>query len=421
MRKFVEQWLAFFARKIVLKHRPIIIGITGSVGKTSTRAAVFSVVSQKFSAYTPPKNLNDKIGLPLGIIGLDSPGRSLWGWGAVFVHATVLWLFARRYPKVLVLEYGIDRVGEMDELLAIAKPNIGILTAIGLSHYEFFKDTETIEREKGRLIEAVQAVSGNAVVLNADNELTLRQRDKTQATVLTYGTREAAIRVNKIEEHLNDAASTTVSVTTPTRTIDATLMAVGTTHVSSCLAAVAVAEVMHIETDLVQKGLSHYRPAPSRLSVLSGLKRSVLIDDTYNAAPDSMHEALVLFSRFPGAHKIAVLGDMLELGPLFEDAHQAVGVEVARIAPAHLVTVGAGGKIIAESALKAGFPEERIISFDRSDDAQIPVQNIVREGSVVLVKGSQGMRMEKIVKEVMAEPMRATELVCRQYGKWLLG
>lgn len=416
MRIIVEPLLAFFARRIVAKYKPQIIGITGSVGKTSTRAAVFAVVSQKYRAYTPPKNLNDKIGLPLAIIGMDTPGRSLWGWIKVFTKAKMLWLFPMKYPEMLVLEYGIDRVGEMDSLLCVAKPNISILTSIGLSHYEFFQDTETIEQEKGKILEILTA--SDTAILNADNDLALKQQHKSKAPVITYG-KDGQVHASNVEETLSEKAATTVQVTTSTRQFTAQVAAVGLVHVSSCLAAVAVAEALHMETDLVVKGLATYKPVPGRLNVIGGLKRSVLIDDTYNAAPDSMHEALTLLEKFPGSHKMAVLGDMLELGAKSTEAHTAVGQEVARIAPNHLITVGAGGKIIADSAVAAGLPEERVISFDTSAEAQLPVQELIKQGSVVLIKGSQGMRMERITKEVMAEPMRANELLCRQYGKWL--
>ncbi len=416
MRFILEKLLAFFALRILVKYKPIIIGITGSVGKTSTRAAVFAVVSAKYKAYTPPKNLNDKIGLPVGVIGMDSPGKRLFGWLKVFTHALYLLLFKSKYPEVLVLEYGIDRVGEMDELLAIARPNIGVLTSIGLSHYQFFESTEVIEEEKGKLVESVGA-SGK-VILNADNEIALRQRSKTRAAVLSYG-HTGDVRVDRREEVLSEMSITIMHIVTPTRSFEARVPAVGATHVSSCLAAIAVAETLKIETDLVVKGLGQYRPVPGRLNVLAGLKRSILIDDTYNSAPDSMHEALQLFARFPGTHKIAVLGDMLELGGLSDEAHALVGTEVAHIAPSHLVTVGAGGKIMAEAAVANGYPDEQVVSFDSSDEARLTVQDLIREGSVVLVKGSQGMRMEIISKEIMAEPMRATELLCRQYGKWL--
>lgn len=416
MRFVVEPLLAFFARRIVAKYKPQVIGITGSVGKTSTRAAVFAVISQKYRAYTPPKNLNDKIGLPLAIIGMDTPGRSLWGWIKVFTKAKMLWLLPMKYPEVLVLEYGIDRVGEMDSLLAVAKPHISILTAIGLSHYEFFQDTETIAIEKGKILEIL--TQGDTAIINADNDLALAQQSKSKAPVITYGKAGSVHTVN-IEEVLSEKANTVLHVTTGSKQLTAQISAVGSVHVSSSLAAIAVGEAMGVETDLIIKGLAAYKPVPGRLNVIGGLKRSVLIDDTYNAAPDSVREALLLLEKFPGNHKMAVLGDMLELGSKSTEAHTAVGQEVARIAPNHLVTVGAGGKIIADSAIAAGLPEERVISFDTSSEAQLPVQELMREGSVVLIKGSQSIRMERITKEVMAEPMRASELLCRQYGKWL--
>lgn len=416
MRSTLEKILAFFAQRIIAKYKPVVIGITGSVGKTSTRAAVFAVVSQKHRAYTPPKNLNDKLGLPLGIIGMDSPGRSLTGWLSVCARAVSLLLLRRAYPEVLVLEYGIDRVGEMDDLLAVARPDIGILTGIGLSHYEFFEDVATIATEKGKLVEAVAATG--TVLLNAENELAAAQQSKAAASVLLYGT-GGQVHLSDVREELSERPTLSGVVHTSSRDVPVVLQALGAAHQSAALAAVAVAEVMGIETDLIQKGLGQYKPVPGRLNVIGALRRSVLIDDTYNAAPDSMHEALQLFARFPGVHKIAVLGDMLELGALSDEAHVAVGAEVARIAPTHLVTVGAGGKIIAEAAIAAGLPEERVISFDASTEAQLPVQELMRPESVVLVKGSQGMRMERISKEIMAEPMRAHELLCRQYGKWL--
>ncbi len=416
MRSILEKILALFAQRIVAKYQPKVVGITGSVGKTSTRAAVFAVVSQKYRAYTPPKNLNDKLGLPLGIIGMDSPGKSVLGWVRVLARACGLLLFHRKYPEVLVLEYGIDRVGEMDALLAIARPDIGILTSIGLSHYEFFEDVETIAAEKGKLVEAVSAQG--TVLLNADNETVRAQQPKVRGRVLLYGS-AGDVRLSDIAEELSEQPQLSYTAHTPTRTMQIVLRALGVAHQSSSLAAVAVGEVLEIETDLIQKGLQAYKPVPGRLNVIGALRRSVLIDDTYNASPDSMHEALQLFARFPGEHKIAVLGDMLELGTVSDEAHEAVGAEVARIAPTHLVTVGAGGKIIAESAIASGYPEERVISFDASEEAQLPVQELMRPGSVVVVKGSQGMRMERISKEIMAEPMRAHELLCRQYGKWL--
>lgn len=417
MRRFVEPILAFFARRIVAKYEPKIVGITGSVGKTSTRAAVFAVLSQRYSAYTPPKNLNDKIGLPLGIIGMDSPGKSMIGWAKVLARALSLLLFRQKYPEVLVLEYGIDRVGEMGQLLAIAVPQVSVLTSIGFSHYEFFSDIETVAREKSRILEALPA-SGIAV-LNGDDERVLAQSGKAKGLVITYGHTSQTVDLLEQTEIFTDTPATTLRMRTPRFSLTARLSALGAPHVSAGLAAVAVAEALGVEESAVVRGLAAYRPVPGRLHILGGVRRSWVIDDTYNASPDSMREALALLGRFPGAHKLAVLGDMLELGAVSDAEHQAIGRQAASLGVNHLVTVGPSGKIIAEAALAAGLPEERVISFDTSAQATVTVQELMREGSVVLVKGSQGVRMERITKEIMAEPMRAGDLLCRQYGTWL--
>lgn len=417
MRIFVEPLLAFFVRRIVAKYRPKIVGITGSVGKTSTRAAVFAVVSQRFSAYTPPKNLNDKIGLPLGVIGMDSPGKSLVGWLKVAARATSLLIFKQKYPEVLVLEYGIDRVGEMQQLLAIATPQIAVLTSIGFSHYEFFADIETVAREKGYILQALS--SDGTAILNGDDERVLAQVSTVKGAVVTYGHGTQTVSLVEKSESFTDAPSTTLSIRTPRFSLEVPIFAVGAPHVSAALAAVAVAEALGVEESAIIRGLSHYRPVPGRLNVIAGLRRSWIIDDTYNASPDSMREALALLGRIPGSHKIAVLGDMLELGSVSDAEHAAVGEQVAALGVNHLVTVGPSGKIIAEAALAAGLPEERVISFDTSAQATVTVQELMREGSIVLVKGSQGVRMERVTKEIMAEPMRASDLLCRQYGKWL--
>lgn len=417
MKVLLQKILAGLARKIVAKYKPIIIGITGSVGKTSSKEAIFLLVSQKFRAFRPSKNLNNEFGLPLAIIGSDSPGRSMLGWMNVLFRGLKLIIFKQKYLEVLVLEYGIDRMGDMGYLLSIARPHISVITSIGVSHYEFFSDPALIEAEKRKIVEALGA--DDYAVLNADNERAARQRGRTPARVVTYGVGSADIHAQDVRASSHAPFETTCSVKLPEREIQVRVPVLGTPHVSSILSALAVADILHIETSLIEKALAQYKAVPGRLNILGGIKRSVIIDDTYNAAPDSMREALEVFAHIEGNHKMLVLGDMLELGSLSDDAHTEVGARAAELQPQHLVTVGPNGRIIAERAVRSGLPEERVISFDTSDEAKIAVQDLMREGSIVLVKGSQGVRMEKIVKEVMAEPMRAQELLCRQYGKWL--
>ena len=313
MKKTVQNILASLAKRILEKYKPKIIGITGSVGKTSTKEAVFFVVNQKYRAYRPLKNFNNEFGLPFAIIGTDSPGRNIFAWLSLFTKALGLIFFTQKYPEVLVLEYGVDKPGDMDYLTSIAHPNISIITSIGISHYEFFKSAEAIEHEKGRLAEVLSY--DERLIVNADDAKSFNQQHKTKAQALSYGLEnQADVKLVKKNENILGQYFTELTFKTPTRTIEVTVRALGNPHLQAIAVAVAVGEVLGIETDLIVRGVKDYKPSPGRLNILDGIKHSVIIDDSYNAAPASMREALLLFDRLSSANKIAVLGDMRELG-----------------------------------------------------------------------------------------------------------
>lgn len=420
MKNQIQNLITYLARRIIRKHKPKIIGITGSVGKTSAKEAVFAVVSKRYRAYRPLKNFNNEFGLPFAIVGVDSPARSVGKWLVVLARAFRLAFFGGRYPEVLVLEYGIDHPGDMDHLLSIAVPDIAVVTAIGVAHYTFFHDETGIAQEKGKLVEAL-SISGVAV-LNADNSGALQLREKAKGTVVTYGVNNtgADVRLSDVQEaYSGNPVTTFTAALSGNKKIISTINALGTTHTSAIAAALAVADALKIDNDSILKGLETYKPAVGRLNVIGGIKRTTIIDDTYNASPDSMREALVLLERVPAEIKMAVLGDMLELGEISDEAHKQIGIAVAKLNLNHFVTVGPSGKLMADAARGAGMPADKILSFDSSPQAQATVQQILKPNSLVLIKGSQGMRMEKITKEIMAEPMRARELLCRQYGNWL--
>lgn len=419
MIKFVQKLLAYLARKILAKHKAKIIGITGSVGKTSAKEAIFLVVAEKFRARKSPKNFNNELGLPFAIIGVDSPGRNVFKWIQILLKAAALILFKQNYPEVLVLELGVDRPGDMDYLLSMVKPNISVITNIGISHKEFFESIADIELEKGKI--AAVLSEADTLILNADNEAALRQRQNSSAKLLTYSAAgsNAEIKFTTTKEDFTGKGETSFEVTTPSSKFSAKINAVGYTHLSAVASAIAVAETLQIEADLIVHALAEYKPSPGRLNIIAGIKHTLILDDSYNSAPDSVNEALELFARIPGEQKIAVLGDMRELGNLSDNAHREVGEKVAKLNLDYLVTVGESAKIIAESAKNGGMNEKAILMFDSSDEAKKTVQELIKPESAVLVKGSQFVRLEKITKEIMAEPMRARDLLCRQDGKWL--
>lgn len=417
LKQWVQKLLTDLARAVIRRHQPVIIGITGSVGKTSARDAIFAVVETSFTARKPYKNLNNEFGLPLSILGEDSPGRNPLAWLLVFTKGLIAWLFGP-FPKVLVLEMGIDRPGDMDYLLSIAKPDISVVTSIGLSHYEFFKTMDVVAREKGKIVEVLPSEA--TAILNADNDQTSALVNRTKAKVLKYGLRQPAdIKVEIKQENLIEPASTTLNFTIGEKNFEVVVPVVGEAHISALTSAVAVGVALNIHHDAIKQGLQNYRPVPGRLNVLSGIKGSVLIDDTYNSAPESARVALELLSRHPAKNKIAVLGDMLELGDESESAHLSLGQLVAELKLTRLMSYGASAKLIADGAIGKGMDASDVEVFSDQEALAKQLLGLLNSDTAVLIKGSQGVRMEKITKELLAKPMTASTVLCRQYGKWL--
>lgn len=420
LKTTVQNLLAYLAKKILAKYKPKIIGITGSVGKSSTKEAVFLVVNQKYFAGKSEKSFNGELGLPLSIIGIkNDPQKNIFSWIKVVLRALHLIIYKSKYPEILVLEYGVDHVGDMDGLLAIAQPNIGVITNIGVSHYEFFQNSEAIANEKGKIAQALK--NDEILIVNADNRSAFEQQSKTKAKVLSYGfVATSNVKTEITKEQLQSPFGASLNITTPSRQFEANINALGQPHYLAVTAAVAVGEALGIETDLIIKGLQGYKASPGRLNIIAGIKHSTIIDDTYNASPDSMKQAIDLFKRLQAPRKIAILGTMRELGGISGKAHQEIGEYIAGAKPDFLVTVGDGGKVLGDTAIVFGQASESVLHFHTSEEAKKTVQDLIQPDCLVLAKGSQNtVRLEKIVKEIMAEPMRANDLLVRQYGDWL--
>lgn len=389
------------------------------MGKTSTRDAITAVLQTQYRVRSSQKNLNNEFGLPLTILGFSSPGRNILGWLQVFVSGYLHAWFTLDFPRVLVLEMGIDKPGDMDYLLSIVKPDIAVLTWIGSSHYEFFKSERGVAEEKIKLIKALD--KQGVAVLNVDSEKVKQQQNFTRGQILTYSTQDSSADVyaEVRKEHLELPARTQLKVSSKGAIFELTINAVGAGHYSAVAAAVAVGKTMGIDSDQLAKGLANYRSEPGRMKFLKGLRKTLLIDDSYNASPESMHSALEVLPKVQRKIKVVVLGDMLELGNLAIPAHQEIGRQVAKLNPSFLYTVGALGKVISQKAIESGFDESRAVHFENSVAAGEYLRQNLPPESVILIKGSQSMRMEKISKELLAEPMTAGQVLPRQYGGWL--
>jgi UDP-N-acetylmuramoyl-tripeptide--D-alanyl-D-alanine ligase len=426
MKALVQSVLKFFAKKILIKYHPLVIGITGSVGKTTAKEAVSIVLAADQSVRQSVKNYNNEIGVPLTIIGVNTPGRSVIGWLIVFVRA--FWLLITKinsYPEILVLEMGIDRPGDMDYLLSIVHPQIGLVTFIGSAHLEYFGTIEKIQKEKGKLVEALP--KDGWAIINYDNERTKKTINLSKARVITYGIDDKADIVAKeivfSFDFKGEVRGVSFKMVYQGSAVPVFLPGVlGTNAVYAALAGAAAGIIKQKNLVTIATALNNLRPLPGRMNLVKGIKHTFIIDDTYNSSPQAVLSALGILKELPikaGRKRIAVLGDMLELGDYSEEGHQEVGKYLAKLRIDKLISVGERSRDIARGAKAAGMNEDEILYFADVVSAGSFVRNLIKEGDMVLIKGSQGMRMEKIVKEIMAEPEKSQELLVRQDKEWL--
>ncbi|MDD4333179.1 MAG: Mur ligase family protein [Patescibacteria group bacterium] len=428
MKKILQFKLKILASLILKKYKPEVIGITGSVGKTSAKEAIFAILSTNFKVRRNIKNYNNEIGLPLTIIGVDSPGRSIFGWFNVFFKAIKLILFRdKNYPDILILEMGVDRPGDMNYLLSIVTPNIGVVTRIGPTHLEYFESIEHIQKEKGGLIGNLQ--KGGWAILNYDDELVRKISDRSKVKVITYGFEKGAqVRAEEIRfsfENKEEAANllgisfklsyngSFVPVLLPN--------VISFASVYAALAGASIGVAYGINLLKISQALKSYQSPRGRMNLVEGEKGTLIIDDTYNSSPQSTMSALDLVCKIKvnnGGQKFAVLGDMLELGSYSEEGHREVGRYAVESRINVLVTVGERARDIYRGAEEAGMSRDFIFQFSNSEEAGKFIEKRMKKNDLILVKGSQGMRMEKIVKEIMGDPLRAKELLVRQDKEW---
>lgn len=428
MKKILEKILAWLARSTVKKYKPLIIGVTGNVGKTSTREAVFAVLKNKYNIRNPEKNYNNEIGLPLTILGIKHHDKNILAWLKALWRAYRKTIFRdKKYPDILLLEYGVDRRGDMDHLLSIARPHVAVVTAIGdiPIHIEYFKNPKELAQEKGKLIQVLP--KDGYAILNRDEKTVYELKEKTKAKVITYGFTDASdfkginysLRTVK-DEKLGDVPDgLSFKIENKGNTVPIRLHNMfGEPSIYAALAAATVASIFNLNLLDIAESLAQWEPIPGRLRLLKGIKNSFILDDTYNAGPESTRTALDTLQTLPGARKIAILGDMLELGVYTEEAHRVIGKQTAAFVDL-LVTVGSHTRFTAEEADRSGLSPDRILKFDDSETAAESLDGLIKERDLILVKGSQGIRMEKVVEGIMAHPEQAEKLLIRQDKYWV--
>ena len=358
----LQQIARFWRRKLNLR----VIGITGSVGKSTTKEMVAEVLGTRYRTLRNPGNLNNEIGLPLTILRLG-PG----------------------YERA-VLEMGFYVPGEIQFLCDIAQPQIGVVTNVGTVHAERAGSQEAIARGKGELVQALPA--DGVAILNFDDPWVRKMEERTKARVFFYGlSPEADLWADQIEGLGLEGIRFRLHY--KGETVHSRVPMIGRHSVHTALRAAAVGLNDGLTWQEVFEGLSHGH-AQLRLVAVRSTTGALILDDTYNASPESMLAALNLLDEMDG-RKIAVLGDMLELGPYEKQGHEMVGMRAAQVAKI-LLTLGPRARMIADAARRAGMKSAQIIEFDKSESILEWLNKNLTEKDAVLIKGSHGLRMDRI-------------------------
>ena len=420
-------WILTREARIVLRRfSPRIIAITGSVGKTTTKDAVFFALNGSVSVRRSKKSENSEIGVPLTILGLtnawNNPLKWLWNIG----NGAYTALFSRTYPDWLVLEIGADHPGDIRAFTEWITPDIVILTWLSKVpvHVEYFETPEAVWKEKEILAHALK--ENGAFVFNADNEPIQMIAGRVAKKHVSYGfVEDASVTVKAYKPIYKRGARlrTVVGMRADiiahgTKYTFSTEGILGKQYVYTVLCALAIADLLHVPMDAVLQRLQEYIGTKGRMRLLSGIRKSVVIDDSYNASPVAMKEALdVLKLTETSGKRIAILGDMLELGTYSVDAHEEVGVYAIQSVDI-LITVGIRARDIHRRAEELGFDSARAVHFHDAWEASREIQKYVGNGDLILVKGSQGMRMERIIEKLLLDPITAPEVLVRQEYAW---
>ena len=357
-----------------------LVGVTGSVGKTSTKELIATVLSTRFRVLKNPGNLNAITGMPLALLGLTPD------------------------VQVAVVEMGLYDAGDIATMTRIARPTIGVVTNVGVSHAERLGSQEALIANKGDLVAGLPA--DGVAILNGDDENVRGMRARTEARVLTYGlSDDNDIRAAAVESE--GLAGISFRLMLPReRPVRVNLPLLGRHSVHTALAATAIGWTMGLALEEILRGLEGEQ-TQLRLFTVPGPNGSIVIDDTYNSSPQSTLAAFNLLAELDAGRRVAVLADMLELGVYEGEGHTLVGKRAAAVLD-RLYTFGERSLVTAGAARAAGMPPDAIVALPPGDKAALAdrLRAELRAGDVVLVKGSRGMHMEELVDVLRDDPSR---------------
>lgn len=348
-----------------------VVAITGSVGKTSTKDMIASVISGKYSTYKTEGNYNNHIGVPITILNYHD-------------------------EEVMVVEMGMNHLREIALLTDIAKPTIAVITNVGTAHIGNLGSRENILKAK---LEILESMSVDDVVINVDSDMLLGVENQLRED---YRVHTVAIDNNADYRAINiddDVFNVSFDIENISRGIHVNVG--GNVFVYNSLMAYAVGEILHIDDKTIKKGIKSFKLSSHRLEKKVSKHGIVIIDDTYNANFDSMKSSLLLLSKVKKGRRIAILGDMLELGRFSKKMHKDIGDVINEVGIDMLITIGDYSKEIDKRVIELGMNEGNIKHFDIESDSYSYLKELLKKNDVVLLKGSHGIHLENIVNEIM--------------------
>lgn len=369
--------LQALGREIRRRASALVVAITGSAGKTTTKELTAALLEAKFEVFRNRGNLNNHIGLPLSLAELHSG------------------------PDVAVVELGMNHHGEISTLVALAEPEVRVWTNVGNAHIGFFASRDDIADAKAEILERARAT--DLLVANADDEAVMARATAFRGRLVTFGLSESAtIRATNVAQRGIDGTSATIA--TPSGKIDIALPLVGAGNLLNTLAAIAVALDLGVTLDDIAARIATLTPASKRGEVVRLSTGVTVVDDSYNSSPAALLQSLGALKATTATRRAAVLGEMLELGDHAISLHEECGRAAADSNLAWLVTVGgAPARAMAGAAVSAGMPEAAVTHVATADDAASQTVSRLKPGDVVLIKGSRGIGVDRVVARLKEE------------------
>ncbi len=402
----IQKILRWLARRILQKHKPMVIGVTGSVGKSTAKEMIFVVLENDFQVRKSEKNYNNEIGIPLAIIGASGKKKNIRQWLKVLIKGVALILLPNQYPEILILELAADKAGDIKYFCDFIPVDIGVLTNVGISHLEKFKTKENIFKEKIYLLQQAKELA----IYNADNIKDNKIKKIIKSQIKSYGFQIGADLqiVDNWYYYTPDELlrGMEFKLKYKNKIISGRLNnIIGRPYLYGVMPALIIADYFKLNLKKVLQNLENFPAMPGHISLMTGIKNTIIIDDTYNSAPASVEEALKVIKSIKARRRIVVLGDMLELGKEEQKAHQKIGEQVGELREVVFVAVGERMKLAVEGfkvklqkkEIKRVKINSKVRWFATSEQAGNFLEQNVMEKDVILVKGSRGMKMEKIV------------------------